>query len=394
MDAPSLGQALASLRQAMRGRGGSTTDPARRRAAATLGELLRSDDDELEQFAARHLPGRTIDPATIKALQDLVLGVARLVTLHGGDGDPDEDRERGANALAASVRGTLLSGLEALERAPRGTGARAGAPAEPGATTRVGPAPPPPVAPAPLPADRPQVAYAVPSYALAGERAGVAPAVVGFAPPPDPPPPVASLAAVELAEDEETTMQEPPSRAGLPPVCPSPPTSTVVDADDGMNGTVCDDAPVIAPATPFQAAPQVLSFAGLEPAPQPRKPGAHLGSTAPLSRVPVGPALPFAAAPSPAAVPPPAAAPTPAPAAVPPAAHAPPALPMPVERYAAFLAELSRNYADAPALRARYGFADEAAQRTVGAAFASAFERDPALRATFDELLRRKRGGG
>jgi hypothetical protein len=69
-------------------------------------------------------------------------------------------------------------------------------------------------------------------------------------------------------------------------------------------------------------------------------------------------------------------------------------LPMPVERYAAFLAELSRNYGSAPAIRARYGIADEAAQRDLGAAFAFAFDRDPALRSTFDELLKRMRKGG
>ena len=139
-----------------------------------------------------------------------------------------------------------------------------------------------------------------------------------------------------------------------------------------MDGTVCDDEPIVGPAMPFQPAPAAVPSTTPTPEARPKKAGSHLAATSPpFSRAEKGAVLPFQAAPAP-----------------------PPTIPMPVELYAAFLAELSRDYARAPAIRARYGIADEAAQRDLGAAFASAFERNPALRATFDGLLRRMRQGG
>lgn len=380
-DTLSIGKALESLREAMRGQGGSTTDPARRRAAATLSELLRSDDDQLERFAARHLPGGKVDPDTIRALQDLVLGVARLVTMHGRDGVGQTE----ASALSASVRATLLAGLEALEKAPSGgasvepAGAITATPVEPAGTIT---APPPAASPPSVVAipyapasERGARRYDTPSYALAAASPGVAAPAVSVAPVPEAPlPAVTSPVATPSLEEETAVHAVPPSGLALPWPTPG---SDAVDEEEAMNGTVCDDAPVVGPATPFVAAPPGMTFSRPAAEPTPARPGAHLAATAPLSRVPVGSALPFAAA-----------------SAHAPAQAHPLALPMPLEHYAAFLAELSRNYAEAPGIRARYGIADEVAQRDLGAAFAFAFDRDPVLRATFDEILRRKRLGG
>lgn len=79
---------------------------------------------------------------------------------------------------------------------------------------------------------------------------------------------------------------------------------------------------------------------------------------------------------------------TPFEAAAPASASAPP---MPMEEYAAFLAELSQDPGREGFLRAKYGIEGEQAQRAIGAAFAALFQRDPAQRARFDALLAGRR---
>lgn len=62
---------------------GGTGDPDRRRAAAKLAELLRSDDGELSGYAKRHLPGRAVEPESLRALRASLAALARLVELQG-----------------------------------------------------------------------------------------------------------------------------------------------------------------------------------------------------------------------------------------------------------------------------------------------------------------------
>lgn len=66
-----------------------------------------------------------------------------------------------------------------------------------------------------------------------------------------------------------------------------------------------------------------------------------------------------------------------------------------LREYARFLvAFAAANDADASALRSRFGIASVAMQRTIGAAFAARFEREPAARAEFDAILAELRRDG
>lgn len=73
-------------------------------------------------------------------------------------------------------------------------------------------------------------------------------------------------------------------------------------------------------------------------------------------------------------------------------AEAPPHLS--VREYARFLVEFAAaRDADVDALRSRFGIASPAMQRTIGAAFAARFAREPAARAEFDAILADLRRG-
>ncbi|MFO0547928.1 MAG: hypothetical protein U0271_06050 [Polyangiaceae bacterium] len=106
-NAPSISDALAKLSEAMRSSGAGTTDAARKRAAAMLSELMRTDDEDLLRFAKRHLAGRAVDEETMKSLRELALGLARLVFVMG--------KGRGEEEVLQDVRAALLDRLEELE---------------------------------------------------------------------------------------------------------------------------------------------------------------------------------------------------------------------------------------------------------------------------------------
>ncbi len=108
MDTP-VAEALAKLQTAMGAAGGSSVDPERRRAAALLTDLVRSEDDELQRFAKRRLPGRVVDDAALREARELVLGVARLVAAVG--------QGPAASDAVAKLKGDLIARLEELERA-------------------------------------------------------------------------------------------------------------------------------------------------------------------------------------------------------------------------------------------------------------------------------------
>lgn len=100
-------EALAKLEAAMKPTG-ETIDPDRRRAAARLSALLRSDDEALSGFSRRHLPGRRVDDDAVRELRDLAMGVARLVAIAGGG--------PGVESMVANLRRALLPNLERLEK--------------------------------------------------------------------------------------------------------------------------------------------------------------------------------------------------------------------------------------------------------------------------------------
>jgi len=214
-------------------------------------------------------------------------------------------------------------------------------------------APPAHVAPAPgLPPGPP--AHVAPGHAAAAHGGSA------YAPPAYGPPAPASAAPA------------PPSQAPPAPAGPILAAAPRVPGRNKLAGTAFGSSPLLGSATPFAAGPGVPPVR-VEPAPvaMPKR-GAHLGSTAPLMNVAKKEALPF-------------------PASREPSPPGEPQLPMPLEHYAGFLAELARYPHAVAALRARYGIRDEAAQHAVGSAFGAAFERHPGLRAQFDVLLQRMR---
>ncbi|MFO0611489.1 MAG: hypothetical protein U0414_02790 [Polyangiaceae bacterium] len=97
---------LRRLEEAMRARAG-TSDPDRVRAARRLSELVKTEDADLGRFAKCYLGDRPIGAERLKELRELVIGVARLVSLQG-TGEPASD-------LVSHLRGALLPRLDALE---------------------------------------------------------------------------------------------------------------------------------------------------------------------------------------------------------------------------------------------------------------------------------------
>ena len=68
--------------------------------------------------------------------------------------------------------------------------------------------------------------------------------------------------------------------------------------------------------------------------------------------------------------------------------------PMPLEKYAHFLALFGRNPEDADALRVQFGIASQEAQQALGRAFAERFAADPTERERFAALIKRVQHGG
>lgn len=172
----------------------------------------------------------------------------------------------------------------------------------------------------------------------------------------------------------------PPS--GGADMLPAPPIHA---ADLAAHGPDAGDAtlpPVTrtAPALPFAPTPQGAVPASVEALKgagrrDPDSPSENGDETAflPASALRDKLALPFQGASSPAASPP----------------------ELSLREYARFLVAFAAvNDADAEAVRSRFGIASAAMQRTMGAAFAARFEREPAARAEFDAILAELRRKG
>ncbi|MEZ4309454.1 MAG: hypothetical protein R3F14_15565, partial [Polyangiaceae bacterium] len=99
-----LAEALAKLDAVMRPKGGTSTDPDRRRLSARLSDLARCKDEELDGFARRHLPGQGVPGAALRDARELLLALARAL-------GPEEGSPESLEALS-KVRGALDDRLE------------------------------------------------------------------------------------------------------------------------------------------------------------------------------------------------------------------------------------------------------------------------------------------
>ncbi|XXT15059.1 hypothetical protein WME94_32905 [Sorangium sp. So ce429] len=257
VDAPApergpLAEALAMLDEAMRSPRGSSLDPERRRVAARLADLSRCEDDELQAFARRHLPGRAVDEPALRAAREMVLAIGRVLGPEGESAEALgvlEDAHRAlADRLADARRAAALREAEAAAAATSAEAETTGAPAlvegpaRPGllpfASAPVGvPVPPPApmavLAPAPMPVPAP-MAMAAP---VPAPMAAPVPAPLAFAPvavPPAPAPaPVAAPAPVPapapasspLSITMPATVPEPAHVSASDPPSEEPPAS-------------------------------------------------------------------------------------------------------------------------------------------------------------------------
>ncbi|WP_437923417.1 hypothetical protein WMF37_30865 [Sorangium sp. So ce291] len=282
VDAPAPGrgplvEALAKLDEAMRSPRGSSLDPERRRVAARLADLARCEDDELQAFARRHLPGRAVDEPALRAAREMVLAVGRVLGPEGESAEALgvlEDAHRALDErLADARRAAALREAEAAAAATSAEAATTSAPAlvegpaRPGlpfASVPVGvPVPPPApmavLAPAPVPPPAPMAV-------LAPAPVGVPvppPAPVGVpVPPPAPmampapvPAPVAMPAPAPLAFAPAPV---PPAPAPVPVAAPAPvpaPAPASSPLSITMDATVPEPAPAPASAPPSEEPP-------------------------------------------------------------------------------------------------------------------------------------------
>jgi hypothetical protein len=164
-----LAQALAALEGAMANPSRMPASPERRRAAHRIGELIRSEDDDLEAFARRHLPGREVDLDVLRRTREALLHFERVLALVG--------RSVEAGALLDEVGATVEARLPELE-------ANA----------------------APLPAPGLPAAPDEPSKATTASRPETPEVTDGL---PAPPPPAPSAAIVAAAPPATLTLAEP-----------------------------------------------------------------------------------------------------------------------------------------------------------------------------------------
>ncbi|WP_437279871.1 hypothetical protein WME90_04760 [Sorangium sp. So ce375] len=212
-DKSPLDQALEKLNEAMRPSLGGSTDPARRRVAQRLAQLARCEDEDLPAFAARHMPGRTVEESGLRSARDLLLAIGGIADME--EGGPDAWaalaevqqilERRLAEARAAALKRKAEAKDEALKRKAEAEEAAASplphvapmlsqgmaaplsppmpvpglpfavapAPAEPVPFSAPAPAEPVPglpfaVAPAPAPAPAEPVPFSAPAAATAG----------------------------------------------------------------------------------------------------------------------------------------------------------------------------------------------------------------------------------
>jgi hypothetical protein len=268
-DAAPVEDALAKLREAMRTASGGTTDPDRRRAAAMIGELTRSDDADLGRFAQRHLPGREVDEGAVRDLRELLLGVARLLAVQG--------RAASASEVAGAVRNQLFARLDELEAAAKeGVGAGASA----ASRDELGPAGVPAAMPAQAAASGP--ARVIPSYLQAAAspwsptaRGAVAAPVPAAAPAP----PAAALHAAPPAFVAPAFVA--PAPAAPLPFTPAPLPFTPVPAAPSF----------VAP--PAQHPPMTIPPATVESGAQFEDEGTVVGASLDLASIQVATGLPF-----------------------------------------------------------------------------------------------------
>ncbi|WP_437618350.1 hypothetical protein [Sorangium sp. So ce1151] len=277
VDAPApergpLAEALAKLAEATRAPRGSSRDPERRRVAARLADLARCEDDELQAFARRHLPGRAVDEPALRAAREMVLAIGRVL---GPEGESVEalavleDAHRAlAERLADARRAAALREAEAAAAATSAEAETTGAPALvegparaglPFASAPVG-VPVPPPAPLAMPASMAVLApvpapMAVPAPVPA-PMAMSAPVPAPLAMPAPVPAPMAMSAPV-------------PAPLAMPGPVPAPMAmSAPVPAPMAMSAPV--PAPLAMPApAPLAFAPAPVAAPAPVPAPAP-----------------------------------------------------------------------------------------------------------------------------
>ncbi|WP_437751887.1 hypothetical protein [Sorangium sp. So ce1389] len=236
VDAPApergpLAEALAMLDEAMRSPRGSSRDPERRRVAARLADLARCEDDELQAFARRHLPGRAVDEPALRAAREMVMAIGRVLGPEGESAEALgvlEDAHRAlAERLADARRAAALREAEAAAAATSAAAATTSAPAlvegpaRPGlpfASAPVGvpafpPAPMAALAPAPVPVPAPMAVLAPAPVPVP------APVAVPMAMPTPMPAPMAVPAPTPLAP---APVPVPPAPAPVPVAAPAP----------------------------------------------------------------------------------------------------------------------------------------------------------------------------
>ncbi|WP_437661781.1 hypothetical protein [Sorangium sp. So ce1182] len=253
VDAPApergpLAEALAKLAEATRSPRGSSRDPERRRVAARLADLARCEDDELQAFARRHLPGRAVDEPALRAAREMVLAIGRVL---GPEGESVEalgvleDAHRAlAERLADARRAAALREAEAAAASTSAEAETTGAPALVEGPARAGlpfasapagvPVPPPAsmavLAPAPVAVPAPLAMPApVPS-----PLAVPAPAPLAFAPAPvaaPAPVPAPAPAPSPLSITMPATVPVPAHASASEPPSDEPPASRTEPPD-------------------------------------------------------------------------------------------------------------------------------------------------------------------
>lgn len=396
----SVVDALAKLEEAMKAIGG-TTDVDRKRAAARLADLVKTDDEDVARFARRHLPGRAVEDDRIRELRDLVVAVARLVALVG--------RGPAVDDMVANLKRALMPHIDRLEKEA--------AEWVPGPTVVV----------------RQIEPEAIPTTPQGADAAPVAPAMVPLQVVPDanvsfPKPSFAqvsakSLAPAPTAQPRRPTTAEVPS-AVMRAVAQTGPSwmSNSVDPPAQAQGAAHSVVPPVAhvapPAFAQHAAGGVRGFSSSAPAErgslgETRFAVSEEQSTASIPRNATSTGLPFAAAPSEArsvAPRPPAIHEEPAPASVRPRANLgqtldgdaaplsrqslpfreaglPPHLTqMTVETYALFFA-LMHVYPERQAdILTQYGLRDRADKEALDRHWLSKLTEDPSLSARWRQL--------
>ncbi|WP_437498527.1 hypothetical protein [Sorangium sp. So ce1099] len=258
-----LAEALAQLDEAMRSPRGSSLDPERRRVAARLADLARCEDDELQAFARRHLPGRAVGEPALRAAREMVLAIGRVLGPEGESAEALgvlEDAHRAfADRLADAGRAAALREAEAAAAATSAAAETTSAPAlvegpaRPGlpfASTPVG-VPVPPPAPMAALAPSPMAALAPPPAPMAA----LAPAPMAV--PVPPPAPMAALAPAPMAM---------PAPVPVPMAMPAP---VPMAMPAPVPAPMAMPAPVPAPMAMPAPAPLAFAPAPVPPAPAP-----------------------------------------------------------------------------------------------------------------------------